>query len=66
MDFTDTIHTHLAGDAQEQARRGQLLQNLLAAFGRGGREAVQQEVAKRLAELAEALDARLNVLREKF
>jgi hypothetical protein len=66
MDFTDAIRTHLAGDDREQERRGRLLEALLAAFARGGRNAVKEEVANRLDELTGALDGKLEALREKF
>jgi hypothetical protein len=64
MDFTDAIRKHLLGDPEEQGRRGRLLEELLGAFARGGRDAVRDEVARRLRELAGALEGKLDALRE--
>ena len=66
MHFTDVIHNHLTGDAREQERRSRLLQELLAAFSRGGGESMQKELVKRMDALGGALDDKLEALRAKF
>jgi hypothetical protein len=51
MGQLDVIRNHLAGTADEKARREEILHVLLDAFDRGGAETVASELRSRLDDL---------------
>ena len=66
MSYKKNIEARIPGDSTEQERRKAILNGILSAFEKGGAEAVEAALTRKMSDVEKSFHRTLDEIRKKF